>query len=97
MKNDYVYYARFERITVVNMKNTIFWCVIKRGSVASYCQRYPYLDYSLQLEDEGGIFLRNVGSYNSHTASDPRRRHSSRITLLKVTVVNLAFGKCFGC
>jgi hypothetical protein len=28
--------------------------------------------------DDGGVtFLRNVGSYNNHTGSHPRRRHSS--------------------
>jgi hypothetical protein len=27
--------------------------------------------------DRGDKFLRNAGSYNSHTASYPRRRHSS--------------------
>jgi hypothetical protein len=27
--------------------------------------------------DGGAMFLRNVGSYKSHTASHPRRRHSS--------------------
>jgi hypothetical protein len=28
------------------------------------------------------MLLRNVGSYKSHTASQPRRQHSSGITLL---------------
>jgi amino acid permease len=28
-------------------------------------------------EDGGNIFLQNVGSYNNHTATHPRRQHSS--------------------
>jgi hypothetical protein len=32
---------------------------------------------SCYLDDGGAKFLRNVGSYKSHTAYHPRRRHSS--------------------
>jgi hypothetical protein len=31
---------------------------------------------SCHPDDGGAMFLRNVGSYKSHTASRPRRRHS---------------------
>jgi hypothetical protein len=33
--------------------------------------------YSCHADDEGDKFLRDVGSYKSHTVSHPRRRHSS--------------------
>jgi hypothetical protein len=31
----------------------------------------------LKVDEGGARFLRNVGSYKSHTAQHPRRRHSS--------------------
>jgi hypothetical protein len=37
--------------------------------------------------DEGGArFLRNVGSYKSHKAYQPRRHHSSKLRLLKYSL-----------
>jgi hypothetical protein len=33
--------------------------------------------YFVHTDDGGATFLRNVCSYNSHMALDPRRRHSS--------------------
>jgi hypothetical protein len=46
--------GRFEVFTAVTMKNGVFWVVTPCG----FC--HP---------DEGGArFLRNVGSYKSHTA-----------------------------
>jgi hypothetical protein len=34
-------------------------------------------------DDGVDIFLRNVGSYKSHTAYSPRRQHSSSLVLIK--------------
>jgi hypothetical protein len=59
----------------VTMKNSAFWDVTpydicKNGRFGeAYNHFHP--------EDGGSIFLRNVGSYKSHAASRPRRRHSS--------------------
>jgi hypothetical protein len=37
----------------------------------------PKLYDSRHLDDAGATFLRNVSAHTSHTASHPRRRHSS--------------------
>jgi hypothetical protein len=68
--------VRFEVFTVVTMKNGVFWDVMpwalvrtdvkKRASVASYgyVPSSPIL-VTLMMKTK---FLRNVGSYESHTA-----------------------------
>jgi hypothetical protein len=38
---------------------------------------------SIQPNNGGDIFLRNVGSYESHTASHPRKMHSSGLNRFK--------------
>jgi hypothetical protein len=43
-------------------------------------------DVSCHADGGGARFLRNVGSYNSHTAYHPRRHHSS-VCLFVTTVV----------
>jgi hypothetical protein len=45
-----------------------------RRNTKSWCSK---LADSFQPNDGGDTFLRNVGSYNSHTASHPRRWHDS--------------------
>jgi hypothetical protein len=56
----YVYngYVRFEVFTAVIMKNGVFWDVTPCGSCKS----------RLSPDEGGAKFLRNVGSYKSHTA-----------------------------
>jgi hypothetical protein len=38
--------------------------------------------YFCSLDEGGAKFLRNVGSYKSHTALDPRRRHSTWLAVV---------------
>jgi hypothetical protein len=53
----------------------------QRASAASYGQCCYWLTDSLHPNDGWDTFLRNVGSYKSHTASHPRRRYSSETLL----------------
>jgi hypothetical protein len=48
----------------------VFLQVIDIANVVSNC-------HSFDADDRGGTSLRDVGSYKSHTAPHPRRRHSS--------------------
>jgi hypothetical protein len=48
--------VRFEVFTVVTMKNGVFWDVT------------PWFTDSCHPDEGGAKFLRNVGSYKSHTA-----------------------------
>jgi hypothetical protein len=56
------------------MKNVVFWDVMPCGSssqcasVASNSQRYSQFTDSCHPDEGGAKFLRNVGSYKSHTA-----------------------------
>jgi hypothetical protein len=72
----YNYYVRFKVFTAVNMKSSVFWDVTplcscnnrlgissQRVSVVSVFSSSPIL---VTLMNEA--FLRNVGSYKSHTA-----------------------------
>jgi hypothetical protein len=45
------------------------------------------LSDSFHLDNGGDTFLRNVGSYKSHTASHPRRRYSSTVTAVKPQIL----------
>jgi hypothetical protein len=54
--------VRSEVFTALTMKNAVFWDVTPCG-----CCKYRSFG--------GVIFLRNVDSYKSRTASRPRRRH----------------------
>jgi hypothetical protein len=66
---------RFEVFTAVTIKNFVFWDVSPCGSCKFTDSCHP---------DEGGAkFLRNVGSYKSHTALHPRRHHSSVFQMFK--------------
>jgi hypothetical protein len=53
-----------------NSKNSVFWDVKPYGS----CKNPRFGEHP---NDGGDTFFRNVGSYNSHTTSHARRRHSS--------------------
>jgi hypothetical protein len=46
------------------------------------------LSYFFNPEDEGDMFLWNVGSYKVHIAPHPRRRHSSQeiFTQLRISL-----------
>jgi hypothetical protein len=65
------------------LKNTVFWNVTPCGSckdrgfeavvTANVVPSSPIL----VTYDGGDMFLRNIGSYKTHTASHLRRRHSS--------------------
>jgi hypothetical protein len=85
-------HVRFEVFTAVIMKNCVFWDVTPCGScknrrlvflrsvrrllvTASVVPSSPIL---VILMKEALKFLRNVGSYKSHTASHPRKHDSSR-------------------
>jgi hypothetical protein len=84
-------YESFEVFTAVTMKNGVFWdvtpcdsCKNRRFEELSAffirVTRIGQLGTTLALTsnpDGGAKFLRNVGSYKSHTAQHPRRRHSS--------------------
>jgi hypothetical protein len=80
------FYIRFEVFTAVDMKNGVFWDVTPCGSLVFLrsvrrllitASVVPSSDY-YHPDDGGAQFLRNVGSYKSHTAYHFRRRHSSR-------------------
>jgi hypothetical protein len=87
-----IHVVRFEVPMAVTMRNAVFWDVAPRGSCK--CRRsvlqllviFNVLHSSLILPfhpDEGiDTFFRNVRSYKSHTASHPRRRHSSCIHVI---------------
>jgi hypothetical protein len=54
---------RSEVFTAVTMKNGIFWDVTLCGS----CKNWHFGGTSCHPDDGGAKFLRNVGSYKSHT------------------------------
>jgi hypothetical protein len=68
-------YVRFEVFRAI-LKNTVFWDATPCGSCKNRHLGGTYLD------DIGNKFLRNVGSKKSHTASRPRRRHSSCMPMI---------------
>jgi hypothetical protein len=41
----------------------------------------------LSPDDGGARFLRNIGSYNSHTALHTRRRHSSIMKIITIVII----------
>jgi hypothetical protein len=49
--------------------------------------------YSYDLDDVGDMFLRNVGSCKSHTASHARRRHSSCERLGRIGFLIVKYAK----
>jgi hypothetical protein len=50
--------------------------LVENRRQVSNCQRFSSLAVSLNSEDGGDTFLRNVGSNKIYTAPHPRRRHS---------------------
>jgi hypothetical protein len=73
------------------MKNGVFWVVTQCGScknlvflrsvrrlLVAACV-VPSSPIFCHLYEGGARFLRNVGSYKSHTALQPRRHHSSTL------------------
>jgi hypothetical protein len=72
----------FEMFTAVTMKGCIFWVAMPRDSEAGPAERElnspPASDNLLRgvlfdLEDRGGVFLRNVEVSPNYTALQPRR------------------------
>jgi hypothetical protein len=54
---------------------------------------------TIRLTLRNRYFLRNVGSYKSHTTWDPRRRHSSRSLLWRLQILHNCWvsGLCVTC
>jgi hypothetical protein len=61
--------------------------ISEHASIPSYCQHFFWLADSLHLDDGGYTFLRNVGSYKSHTVSHPRKRNSSQLPQRKTQII----------
>jgi hypothetical protein len=75
-----LHYVGFEVFTAVTMKNAAFWDLVPRGS----CNNRRFGGTGRMFSKDGGnTFLRNVGSYKTHTAPHPRRRHSSLNSFVK--------------
>jgi hypothetical protein len=58
-------YVRFEVFTAVTMKNGVFWVVTPTSSGRQ--KSVTKIDFC-HPDEVGSRFLRNVGSYKSHTA-----------------------------
>jgi hypothetical protein len=69
--------ASFIRVTKIGVIGTTLAVTSNRRTL-----RFSYLTYSCHSDEGGTKFLRNVGSYKSHTAKHPRRRHSSEKKLV---------------
>jgi hypothetical protein len=67
--------VKVEVFMAVTMKNPVFLDVTPRGSFKNWHFGVTYLLH--HSYDGDYMFLRNVRSYKSYTASHPRRRHSS--------------------
>jgi hypothetical protein len=82
------YYVRFEAFTAVTVKSAVLWditpcdsCTNRRSCLCSVLRLLVTANIapsSLIHPDDGyDTFLRNVGSYKSHTSSHLMRWHSS--------------------
>jgi hypothetical protein len=60
--------ASFITVTRIGELGTTLAVTTQRASVASYSQRCSYFTDSRHPDEGGAKFLRNVGSYKSHTA-----------------------------
>jgi hypothetical protein len=76
--------ASFIRLTKISELGTTLAVTSNRRTLLQTCSQ---LTDSCHPDDGGAMFLRNVGSYKSHTGSHPGRRHSS-------CVVTPADAKC---
>jgi hypothetical protein len=67
--------ASFIRVTRIGEQRTTLAVTSNQRTLRRNSSPFAESGHS----DEGGTkFLRNVGSYKSHTAQRPRRRHSSQ-------------------
>jgi hypothetical protein len=71
---------------VVLVTNDVSRYITASNQGPSYSFRSSYLFISFHPEYGGDIFLWNVGCYKSHTASHPRRQHSSSLECLREAV-----------
>jgi hypothetical protein len=89
---------------LVTMKNVVFWYLTScdscknrsfGGTYRLHHQVNKKLADSCHLDDGGDTSLRNFGSYESHTAYQPRKQNSSNPTFYRLCIYRISLSIVF--